>query len=223
MSITLQEQLRDDLEIKTALISVFDKTNLLDFAKILVEFNVRLIATGGTFTAIKNAGIPVIPVTDVAPFPEMLDGRVKTLQPQIFAGILANKANPKHLEQLAQHNLTTIDMVVCNFYPFEEVAAKEGVTSAELIENIDIGGPSLVRAAAKNYASVCVVPSAAYYPALISAMKQNGGKVSYSHRMELSKAAFREVAWYDAQINGTLSKRLGNDSSTSPKRSTNRL
>jgi phosphoribosylaminoimidazolecarboxamide formyltransferase/IMP cyclohydrolase len=217
MSIEAQELLRDDLEIKTALITVYDKTDIIPFSKALHDFGVRLITTGKTFGVLSAAGIPVIPLTAVAPFPEMLDGRVKTLQPQIFGGILANKAVPAHLAKLMEHNIGTIDMVVCNFYPFEMVAAREGASLAELLENIDIGGPSLVRSAVKNHGSVCVVPKPVCYPALLDAMRQQDGRVPYSIRAEFAEMALKIVKDYETAIHGALSPILSRESAAMPR------
>lgn len=222
MSIEAQELLRDDLEIKTVLVSVYEKRGLTEFAETLQDFHssknskIRFIATGGTYAKMQEAGIQVTQLTDVAPFPEILDGRVKTLQPQVFGGILANKARPGHLGHLKDKGISTIDMVICNFYPFEEVAAKEGSTVAQMVKNIDIGGPSLIRAAAKNFGSVCVVPSPLDYKDLAREIMENDGKVSYQTRVRLAVDAFSVVAHYDNAIKEKLSKSLGKDESTRP-------
>ncbi len=148
--------------IRRALLSVSDKTGLVEFAHELVtKYGVELIATGGTRKALADAGLPVKDVARDHQFPEMLDGRVKTLHPAIFAGLLAKRDKPEHMQTLAEHTLPEIDLVVCNLYPFEQTVAKPGVTEAEAIENIDIGGPCMVRAAAKNFESVAVVTRAA--------------------------------------------------------------
>ena len=144
--------------IRRALLSVSDKTGLVDFARELVtKYGVELIATGGTTKALADAGLPVKDVAELTGFPEILDGRVKTLHPAIYAGLLAKRDKPEHMQTLAEHDLPEIDLVVCNLYPFEQTVAKPGVTEAEAIENIDIGGPCMVRAAAKNFESVAVV------------------------------------------------------------------
>ena len=144
--------------IRRALLSVSDKTGLVDFARELVtKYGVELIATGGTRKALADAGLPVKDISELTKFPEILDGRVKTLHPAIYAGLLAKRDKPEHMRTLAEHGLPEIDLVVCNLYPFEETVAKPGVTEAEAIENIDIGGPCMVRAAAKNFESVAVV------------------------------------------------------------------
>ena len=138
--------------IRRALLSVSDKTGLVDFARELVtKYGVELIATGGTRKALADAGLPVKDISELTKFPEILDGRVKTLHPAIYAGLLAKRDKPEHMQTLAEHALPEIDLVVCNLYPFEQTVAKPGVTEAEAIENIDIGGPCMVRAAAKNF------------------------------------------------------------------------
>src|SRR5437764_11371685 len=154
--------------IRRALLSVSDKTGLVDVARELVtKYGVELIATGGTRKAIADAGLPVKDIAEITKFPEMLDGRVKSLHPAIFAGLLAKRDKPEHMQTLADHSLPEIDLVVCNLYPFEQTVAKEGVTEAEAIENIDIGGPCMVRAAAKNFESVTVVTDPVDYDVLL--------------------------------------------------------
>src|SRR5271168_5413867 len=153
--------------IKRALISVTDKNGIVDFARGLHELGVELVSTGGTARAIQEGGVPVREVSDLTGFPEMLDGRLKTINPRIAGGILAIRANPEHMRALAEHDIGTIEMVVVNLYAFEKVAAKKDVHMAELIENIDIGGPTLIRAAAKNYQDVAVVVSPDDYAAIL--------------------------------------------------------
>ena len=194
MTINPQEVLRDDVEVRTALISVFDKTGVVEFARELDKRGVNIISTGGTAKAIRDAGIPVTDVTEVTGFPEILDGRVKTLHPVIHAGILANKANPDHMRVLAEHNITPIDMVVVNLYPFQQVARKPDVTESQLVENIDVGGPTLLRAAAKNFGSVAVVSSPEHYERIIGELDRTGGKLSYETRWMLMRAAFRVLS-----------------------------
>ena len=145
------------MKIKRALLSVSDKTGIVELAKFLSDNGVEIISTGGTMKAIKEAGIPVTYVSDVTGFPEIMDGRVKTLNPKIHGAILAVRSNPEHMKALAEHDITPIDLVVVNLYPFRETVAKPGVTEAEAIENIDIGGPTMIRAAAKNHESVTVI------------------------------------------------------------------
>src|SRR5215213_9653798 len=155
--------------IRRALLSVSDKTGLVDFARELVaKYGVELIATGGTRKALADAGLPVRDIAELTGFPEILDGRVKTLHPAVYAGLLAKRDKPEHMSTLAAHGLPEIDLVVCNLYPFEKTVAKPGVTEAEAIETIDIGGPCMVRAAAKNYAAVAVVVAPWQYPTVLN-------------------------------------------------------
>ena len=149
--------------IKRALISVTDKTGVVEFAAGLRDLGVEIISTGGTARALHEAGIAVREVSEVTGFPEMLDGRVKTIHPRIAGGVLAIRGNAEHMQSLAEHSIPPIDMVVVNLYAFEKIAAKPGVSMQELIENIDIGGPTMIRAAAKNYQDVAVVASPADY------------------------------------------------------------
>jgi phosphoribosylaminoimidazolecarboxamide formyltransferase/IMP cyclohydrolase len=177
--------------IRRALLSVSDKTGLADFARELVEkYGVELIATGGTRKALADAGLPVRDVGDLTGFPEILDGRVKTLHPAIFAGLLAKRDKPEHMKTLAEHNLPEIDLVVCNLYPFEQTVAKPGVTEAEAIENIDIGGPCMIRAAAKNYEAVTVVVNPFAYGNVLGFMSINAGAVPREIRKYMALEAF---------------------------------
>src|SRR6478736_6818416 len=172
--------------IRRALLSVSDKTGLVDFARELVaKYGVELIATGGTRKAIADAGLPVKDIAEITKFPEMLDGRVKSLHPAIFAGLLAKRDKPEHMQTLAEHALPEIDLVVCNLYPFEQTVAKPGVTEAEAIENIDIGGPSMVRAAAKNFASVAIVVYPEDYGYVLNSMAANRGCLDRVERLAL--------------------------------------
>ena len=198
-----------NLKIKTALLSTFDKTGIADFAKKLSSHGISLIATGGTQSALEIEGLRVTALEKIGHFPEMLDGRVKTLQPEIFAGILARKADRDHMRQIAEKGIGAIDMVVCNFYAFERTASKENSKQEEVIEMIDIGGPSIVRAAAKNFESVCVVPSARDYDKIVDEIDMLDGSVSYETRKRLALSAFEIVAGYDIAIYNTLSSRLG--------------
>ncbi len=195
-----------DLTIKTALLSTFDKIGLVDLAKNLDAHGVSLIATGGTLSAIQKAGLRATPLDKVAHFPEMLDGRVKTLQPEIFAGILARKPSQGHMRQIEEKGISTIDLVVCNFYAFEATAEARS-TEEELIEMIDIGGPSIVRASAKNFESVCVVPSPRFYEEVASELDSKGA-ISLETRRRLAISAFEIVARYDNSIYNSLSKRF---------------
>src|ERR1051325_5957650 len=184
--------------IRRVLISVTDKTGIIDFARELSGFGAELISTGGTARMIRESGTPVRDVAEVTGFPEMLDGRVKTLHPKIAGGILAIRENPEHARALEELRIDPIDMVVVNLYRFEEVAAKEGARLEELIENIDIGGPTPIRAAAKNYRDVAVVVSPADYDAIAAELR--GGGLSVETRWRLARKAFRTTADYDAAI-----------------------
>src|SRR5262245_21081484 len=158
--------------IRRALLSVSDKTGLVDFTRELAtKYGVELIATGGTRKALADAGLPVKDISELTKFPEILDGRVKTLHPAIYAGLLARRDKPEHMRTLAEHSLPEIDLVVCNLYPFYETVAKPGVTEAEAIENIDIGGPCMIRAAAKNFNAVTIVVDPIHYDAVLHFME----------------------------------------------------
>mgnify|MGYP000866029352 FL=1 len=184
---------------KRALISVFDKTGVVEFAKELANLGYEIISTGGTLNTLKNAGIDVISVSDITNFPECLDGRVKTLHPKIHAGILAMRSNEKHMAQLKELNVKTIDIVAINLYPFKETILKDGVTLAEAIENIDIGGPTMLRAAAKNYQDVAVIVDTNDYEKVISELKEHG-EVLLETKMLLSYKVFEHTSFYDALI-----------------------
>ena len=200
-------------KIQRALLSVTDKTGLADFAKRLARHNIELISTGGTARLLREAGLEVRDVADVTGFPEMLDGRVKTLHPRIAAGVLAIRSNPDHMAALAEHDIGTIDMVVVNLYAFEKTAAREGATFDELIENIDIGGPSLIRAAAKNFRDVAVVTDPADYDRLANELDENELRFDGETHWLLAQKAFEVTAAYDRAIAGTLS-RLSPESKT---------
>ncbi len=191
---------------KRALLSVSDKTGLVEFAKELVALDYEIVSTGGTYKTLINAGIPAIYVTEVTGFPEILDGRVKTLNPYIHGGILAMRT-PEHLKQLEELKIKPIDLVVCNLYPFKQTIAKEGVTLEEAIENIDIGGPSMVRAAAKNNKYVTIVVNPQKYTVIIEQLK-NGG-IDEKMRLALAKEAFAHTAEYDTCITAYLRGVLG--------------
>ena len=191
-------------KIQRALLSLTDKSGVVDFARGLSALGVELISTGGTAKVIKQAGIPVKDVAEVTGFPEMLDGRVKTIHPRIAGGVLAMRANPGHMEALATHGIPTIDMVVVNLYAFEKVAADKNATVDHLIENIDIGGPTMIRAAAKNYQDVAVVTSPDDYAGLLEQMQASGGSLRLQTHWELAKKAFALTAAYDTAITARL-------------------
>jgi len=185
------------------LISVTDKTGIIDFASGLSSLGAEIVSTGGTARMIREAGIPVMDVSEVTGFPEMLDGRVKTMHPKIAGGILAMRARPEHMQAIAEHGIAPIDLVVVNLYRFEEVAAKSGARLEELIENIDIGGPTMIRAAAKNYQDVAVVTSPADYDGILAELRAHGS-VSLETKWRLAMQAFRTTANYDAAISARL-------------------
>jgi phosphoribosylaminoimidazolecarboxamide formyltransferase/IMP cyclohydrolase len=193
--------------IRRALLSVSDKTGLVDFARELVtKYGVELIATGGTKKAIADAGLPVKDVSELTGFPEILDGRVKTLHPAIYAGLLAKRDKPEHMQTVAEHRLPEIDLVVCNLYPFEQTVAKPGVTEAEAIENIDIGGPCMIRAAAKNFEAVAVVAEPELYIDVLGKLVEANGSLSRATRLNLAARAFDLIAEYDAAISSYFFK-----------------
>ena len=187
-------------KIQRVLISVYDKTNLLEIANALAQRGVEILSTGGTARHLRDAGIDILEVSDYTGFPEMLDGRVKTLHPKIHGGLLADRDNAEHNTQAEAHGITPIDMVICNLYPFEATVAKPGVTLPEAIENIDIGGPTMIRAAAKNYRHVAVLTESSQYPQIIADLEANDGCLSEEKLFELAKAAFAHTAHYDTAI-----------------------
>jgi len=193
------------VKIKRALISVSDKTGIVEFAKELRNYGVEILSTGGTAKLFRENNIPVIEVSDYTGFPEMLDGRVKTLHPKIHGGLLALRDNPQHMAKLKEHKIGLIDMVVVNLYPFEKTIQKPHVTLEEAIENIDIGGPSMLRSAAKNYRSVAVICDARFYPEVINELRQNRGQITDSTLFKLGKEVFNRTSSYDNVIYNYLS------------------
>ena len=191
---------RDLRPIRRALLSVTDKTGLIDFARVLASFGVDLVSTGGTARALREAGLAVRDISDLTGFPEMLDGRVKTLHPKVHGGILHIRDNAEHMAAVAEHDIEPIDMVVVNLYAFAKTSQQPGVAFADVIENIDIGGPSMVRSAAKNFADVAIVTSVEDYPMLAEELAVNSGSLSRATRWRLAKAAFAVTAAYDAGI-----------------------
>jgi phosphoribosylaminoimidazolecarboxamide formyltransferase / IMP cyclohydrolase len=191
-------------KIRRALLSVTDKTGLVEFAKVLETFGVELVSTGGTARALREAGLAVKDISDLTGFPEMLDGRVKTLHPRVHGGLLYIRGNAEHEAAVAAHEIQPIDMVVVNLYAFEKTAAQPGVAFGHLIENIDIGGPSMVRSAAKNFEDVAIVTRVSDYPALIDELKSANGELSRETRWRLAKQAFATTAAYDTAIANTL-------------------
>jgi len=195
--------------VKRALISVYDKKGIIELAKFLKSLNAGLISTGGTGKALKDAGIEYKEVSELTGFPEIMDGRVKTLHPLIHGGILGRRDLETHREQMRQNKIEPIDLVVINLYPFEAVTAKEDVRFDDAIENIDIGGPAMIRAAAKNYSDVLVVVDIGQYEKVISHLKDNDGGSTLEFRFEMAKEAFKRTAGYDSKISEFLAS-IGN-------------
>jgi phosphoribosylaminoimidazolecarboxamide formyltransferase/IMP cyclohydrolase len=193
-------------KIQRAILSVTDKTGLVEFARKLAGMGVELVSTGGTAQQLREAGIAVQEISELTGFPEMLDGRVKTLHPKVHGGILHRRDNPQHLAAVAEHQIPAIDMVVVNLYAFEKTAAKPGVEFQELIENIDIGGPSMIRSAAKNFQDVAIVTSPQDYEALAGEMQSSGGELSPATKWRLAQKAFATTAAYDSAIASTLER-----------------
>lgn len=193
---------------KRALISVSDKTGIVDFAKHLVELGYEIISTGGTHKVLAENGVPVIGVSDITGFPECLDGRVKTLHPKIHAGILAMRKNPEHMQQLQDLGVDTIDIVAINLYPFKQTILKDGVTFEDAIENIDIGGPTMIRAAAKNHQDVAVIVDPEDYVNVVEEIKQSG-EVSYDTKLKLCFKVFEHTSQYDTMIADYLRDKAG--------------
>lgn len=193
--------------IRRALLSVSDKTGLVELAKTLASFGAELISTGGTRKALTQAGLTVRDISEVTGFPEMMDGRVKTLHPRIHGGLLGVRDNPEHQAAMKQHGIEPIDLVVCNLYPFEQTVAKPGAGHEEIIENIDIGGPSMVRSAAKNYHDVAIVTDPGQYEAIVTEIQANQGSLTLVTRERLAAAAFARTAAYDGAISAYFAPR----------------
>jgi phosphoribosylaminoimidazolecarboxamide formyltransferase / IMP cyclohydrolase len=198
--------------IQRAILSVTDKTGLLDFARKLSALGIELISTGGTAKLLRDSGVAVKDISELTGFPEMLDGRVKTLHPKVHGGILHRREDPKHVAAVAEHGIVPIDMVVVNLYAFEKTAAKPGVAFEELIENIDIGGPSMIRSAAKNFHDVAIVTSPSDYDSIADELSRSAGALSRETKWRLAQKAFATTAAYDSAIASTL-ERISPDSS----------
>jgi phosphoribosylaminoimidazolecarboxamide formyltransferase / IMP cyclohydrolase len=203
-------------QIRRALISVTDKTGVVEFAQGLHDLGVEIVSTGGTAKALEAAGVPVREVSELTGFPEMLDGRLKTIHPRVAGGVLAIRANVEHMQSLMAHGIPLIDMVVVNLYQFEKVAAKQGVPLSDLIANIDIGGPTLIRAAAKNYQDVAVVVSPDDYPAILEEMHEREATLCEPTLWTLAKKAFALTAAYDRAISARLARVGAEDESGLP-------
>ena len=204
----MSEQKPEGLKpVRRALLSVSDKTGLVDLGRRLKEFGVEMVSTGGTAAALREAGIEVRDVSDVTGFPEMMDGRVKTLHPRIHGGLLAVRDNPEHAAALKEHGIEPIDLVVINLYPFEQTIRREGVSLEEAVEQIDIGGPAMIRSASKNFRDVAVVVSTDDYERIIEEMSANGGALSLATRERLARQAFQRTATYDLAIFAYLQRK----------------
>src|SRR5689334_15798844 len=179
-----------EVRIRRALLTVSDKRGLVEFARGLAELGIEIVSTGGTARELEGAGLPVRAIDDYTGFPEILDGRVKTLNPRIYAGLLAVRSNPDHVSTLAEHGIEPIDLVCVNLYPFERTASRRGVEDEEVIENIDIGGPTLIRAAAKNFAFAAVVVRPESYDAVLDELGRRDGRLSEPTREALAMEAF---------------------------------
>ncbi len=191
-------------KIQRAILSVTDKTGLVEFAQKLAALKVELVSTGGTAKLLREAGITVKDISELTGFPEMMDGRVKTLHPKVHGGILHIRGNAGHVAAAKEHGIQPIDMVVVNLYAFEKTASKPGVHFDEVIENIDIGGPSMVRSAAKNFRDVAIVTSPSDYAAIAQEMASSGGELGLPTRWRLAQKAFATTAAYDSAIAATL-------------------
>src|SRR5512147_776726 len=196
-------------QITRALISVSDKTGIIEFSKALAGYDVEILSTGGTAKMLREAGLSVKDVSEFTGFPEMLDGRVKTLHPKVHGGLLGMRSNPEHVAKMKEHGIENIDMVVVNLYPFEATVAKEGCTLEDAIENIDIGGPTMLRSAAKNWPDVTVITDPADYAKVLSEMAGNAGAVSRETNFRLAVKVYQRTAAYDAAISNWLGRRTG--------------
>ena len=201
--------------IRRALISVSDKTGIIDFARELSHFDVEIISTGGTAKALRDAGLNVRDISDITGFPEMMDGRVKTLHPRVHGGLLAIRDNASHVEAMKQNDIEPIDMVVVNLYPFAETIRRPGVTLDEAIEQIDIGGPAMIRSAAKNARDVAVVTRASHYTEILDEMRKHNGALSLATRQRLAHEAFEQTSGYDLLVSAYLASKDSSNSITS--------
>lgn len=206
-------------KVTRALLSVSDKTGIVEFARKLDEHGIDLVSTGGTSSLLRQHGLAVRDISDLTGFPEMLDGRVKTLHPKVHGGLLGIRDNPEHQAKMKEHEIAPIDMVVVNLYPFRQTILKPGVSIEEAIENIDIGGPAMIRSGSKNHHDVAVVVDPADYGRIVTALDENSGSLPFSLRFELAQQAFQHTAAYDAEIARYLAGQLaGAKSSNLPPR-----
>ena len=207
---TIQKMTKEKREslrfIRRALLSVSDKGGIVEFARELKRFGIEIISTGGTARALRDAGLAVRDVSDLTKFPEMMDGRIKTLHPRIHGGLLAVRDNPEHLAAMSEHEIEPIDMVVVNLYPFEQTILRQAVTLEEAIEQIDIGGPAMIRSAAKNHESVTVVVSPDQYSDILAELNRHAGAISFETRRSMALHAFQRTAMYDAVVSVFLQR-----------------
>jgi phosphoribosylaminoimidazolecarboxamide formyltransferase/IMP cyclohydrolase len=199
------------VRVRRALLSVSDKTGIVDFARGLVELGVEIVSTGGTARALSETGVPVRAIEDFTGFPEMMDGRVKTLHPRLYAGLLAVRDNDEHLQAAAEQDIEPVDLVCVNLYPFEQTVARGDATPEEIVENIDIGGPTMIRAAAKNHAFAAVLVDPADYTPVLTELRESGGHLSLPTRVRLAGSAFACTARYDASISAWFAQREDED------------
>ena len=216
-SVNLTDSMNSTPQAMNALISVSDKTGIVEFAKALHELGIKLLSTGGTAKLLADQGLPVTEVAQLTGFPEMLDGRVKTLHPKVHGGLLARRDLPEHMAALKEHHIDTIDLLVVNLYPFEATVAKAGCTLEDAIENIDIGGPAMVRSAAKNWKDVGVLTDASQYAGVLAELKLEG-KLTAKTKFALSVAAFNRISQYDGAISDYLSSITFEEGKSTPTR-----
>jgi len=193
-------------KIERAIISVTDKTGVVEFARSLSKFGVQILSTGGTANALRDGGVSVMDISEYTGFPEILDGRVKTLSPKVHGGLLGMRDNPEHVKMMKEHGIENIDLLVVNLYQFEKTVAKEGVTLEEAIENIDIGGPAMLRSSAKNFKDVTVIVDPSDYDEVLKEMEELGGETSLKTRFRLAKKVFQLTHGYDGAISQYLEK-----------------
>jgi phosphoribosylaminoimidazolecarboxamide formyltransferase/IMP cyclohydrolase len=189
---------------RRAIISVTDKTGVVEFARTLRKFGVEILSTGGTARALRDGGVQVTEISAYTGFPEMMDGRVKTLHPKVHGGLLGLRDNPEHVRMMEMHGILPIDLVVVNLYQFEQTVARAGVTLEEAVENIDIGGPAMLRSSAKNFAHVTVVVDPADYGRVLKEMEETGGETRFATRLDLARKVFRLTSRYDGAISRYL-------------------
>ncbi len=191
-------------KIERAIVSVTDKTGVVDFAKSLTPFGVQILSTGGTARTLRDGGVPVTDISEYTGFPEMMDGRIKTLHPKVHGGLLGIRDNPEHVNMMKAHGILTIDLVVVNLYQFEKTVSREGVTLEEAIENIDIGGPAMLRSSAKNFRDVTVIVDPADYRVVLKEMEELAGATSLKTRFHLARKVFQLTHAYDGAISRYL-------------------